>query len=109
MCFYDFANVFKETLINIAVRDRVHERLQGFGTPYESYTIATLQAQKREVCIFADDFNCLYFLIKTIFSTFEAEGKAKEKEATENPSQIQKVYTHHDAPTLRRVTPSNVV
>ncbi|KHJ85339.1 hypothetical protein OESDEN_14938, partial [Oesophagostomum dentatum] len=65
--------------------NRVHERLQGFGTPYESYTIATLQAQKRE-----------------------AEQKAKEKEATESPSQTQKFYTHHDAPAQRPAAPSNV-
>ncbi|CAJ0606550.1 unnamed protein product [Cylicocyclus nassatus] len=61
------------------LKERIHARLQDFPTPYESYTVATLQAQKRE-----------------------AEEKAKEKEAVaESPSSTQKLYTHHDAPTQR--------
>ncbi|EPB79074.1 3'-5' exonuclease [Ancylostoma ceylanicum] len=44
----------KESSPNTSAMDRVYKRLQAVGTPYESFTIATLQAQKREPAIDGD-------------------------------------------------------
>ncbi|VDM70363.1 unnamed protein product [Strongylus vulgaris] len=70
---------FQQVSRNATSLNRIHTRLQDLPTPYESYTVATLQAQKRE-----------------------AEEKAKENEAVaESSPSTQKLYTHHDAPAQR--------
>ncbi|KIH65459.1 3'-5' exonuclease [Ancylostoma duodenale] len=46
--------LLQESSPNTSAMDRVYKRLQAIGTPYESFTIATLQAQKREPAIDGD-------------------------------------------------------
>ncbi|KAL6735367.1 hypothetical protein Aduo_005817 [Ancylostoma duodenale] len=70
----------KESSPNTSAMDRVYKRLQAIGTPYESFTIATLQAQKREA---------------------EQKALAKDVTETDSPTCTQKLYTHHDAPAQR--------
>ncbi|KAJ1346044.1 hypothetical protein KIN20_000714 [Parelaphostrongylus tenuis] len=77
--------VDKNSTVNKSLMERILERLHNIGTPYESYTIATNLARKKE-----------------------AEEKSKHGDQPVTPEIPKKLYTHHDPPTERPIMANNL-